>query len=203
MTGTSTTTATGPFEVALQLAGQAIQSTGSERFAEELLRKLNQPGKGRFTIEANAAAPAHDGLKGEFVLDAKPGVLEGETFRPTTGLRLLVRTGDGPIGPLYERNLPASEETPCYAARQEEELSLAVPDGYQPIQLPKNLTLNGSFFHYESRWSFAEKTINVQRSLVSTFDQPLCKSENRAEAAKALSAIRRDIDAQIGLKRAE
>ncbi len=86
---------------------------------------------------------------------------------------------------------------------QNEDLWLTLPEGFSPTRLPKEVTLQGSFFHYESRWSFADRTVEVKRSLVSTIDQPLCTGETRAEAAKALVAIRSDLAAQIGLKRAE
>ena len=204
VSGTSTTEATGPFAVALQFVGQAIQAQGPEQFAEAQLRRLNHPGKGSFSFPAADATPAPvERITGEFTQEAQPGMLDGNTFAPTTGLRLLLRTGEGPLGPVFDRNLPVSEDTPCYAARQEEELSLALPDGYQPIRLPNDTAFDGSFYHYESRWSFTDGVVKVQRLLASTYDQPFCTGESRAEAARALAKIRIELSTQIGLKRAD
>lgn len=142
-------------------------------------------------------------VEGRFTLDPHPGWLEGDFFLVPTGLRLLTRTGDGLIGPMRERKLPVAEPTPCYAGRQEEELSLALPPGHRPSRLPKDATVEGSFFCHESRWALTGDTVTVRRSLVSTLDQSLCEGGRRAEAAKALAAIRRDLDARIELKSAE
>ena len=61
----------------------------------------------------------------------------------------------------------------------------------------------GQLFRYESRWIFADDTITVRRHLVSRIDQPLCERERRAEAARALAEIRRDLEARIALNEAE
>ena len=142
-------------------------------------------------------------IEGYFSLDPRPGWLEGDSFLVSTGLRLLARTGDGLIGPMRESKLPVAKPTPCYAGRQEEEPSLALPPGHRPSCLPKDTTLDGSFFHYESRWAFADGTVTVRRSLVSTLGQFLCEAGHRAEAAEALVAIRRDLDARVDLNNAE
>ena len=105
------------------------------------------------------------------------------------------------IGPT--RNIPATEATPCFAGQQEEELRLAVPPGFRPVQLPRNASVKGSFFEYESRWGFSDGVITVNRTLVSTYDRPLCIDASRAEAARALPAIRRDVEARISLEKVE
>ena len=60
--------------------------------------------------------------------------------------------------------------------------------------------MHGSFFQYDSNWSFAGNKITVHRKLVSTIAQPLCEGAQRVEAATALAVIRRDLDAEVGLE---
>ena len=200
VSGTSMTEGRGPYATALRLVGRASRAQGSEPFAAAQLRSLNESGQGSVVLPDPEATGLDGRIEGRFTLDPRSGWLEGDSFLMPAGLRLLARTGDGLIGPMRERNLPAAEPTPCYAGRQEEELSLALPPGRHPSRLPKNTTLDGSFFHYESRWAFADGTVTVRRSLMSTLDQPLCEGGRRAEAAKALAAVRRDLDARIDLK---
>ena len=203
VSGTSTTEGRGPYATALRSVGRASRAQGAEAFTAAQLRSLNEPGHGSVALpETDPAGPDYH-IEGRFALEPHPGWLEGDSFPVPTGLRLLARTGDGLIGPVHDRKLPVAEPTPCYAGRQEEELSLALPPGRHPSRLPKDATVEGSFFRYESRWALAENTVTVRRSLMSTIDQPLCESGRRAEAAKAMAAIRRDLDAQIDLKGAE
>jgi len=194
VSGTSTTEGHGPYATALRLIGRASRAQGAEQFAAAQLRKLNEPGQGSVVLPKSDAMGLDYRIEGSFTFDPHPGWLEGDSFMVPTGLRLLARTGDGPIGSLYERKLPVAEPTPCHAGRQEEDLSLTLPPGYHPSHLPRNTTVSGSFFRYESRWAFA---------LVSTLEQSLCEDEHRAEATKAIATIRRDLDAQIDLKNAE
>lgn len=203
VSGTSTIEGHGPYATALRLVGRASRAQGAEQFAAAQLRNLNESGQGSVALPETDTLGLDYRIEGRFTLDAHPGWLEGDSFMVPTGLRLLTRTGDGLIGPVHERKLPVAEPTPCYAGRQEEDLSLAFPPGYHPSHLPKDATVAGSFFRYESRWAFADDTVTVHRSLVSTLDQFLCEGGSRAEAAKAWASIRRDLDARIDLKSAE
>ena len=203
VSGTSVTEGHGPYATALRLVGRASRAQGAESFAAAHLRRLPESGHGGIVLPDTDATGLDYRIEGYFTLDPRPGWLEGDSFLVPTGLRLLARTGDGLIGPMREQKLPVAEPTPCYAGRQEEELSLALPPGLRPSRLPKDTTVEGSFFHYESRWAFADGAVTVHRSLVSTLDQFLCEGGRRAEAAKALAAIRRDLDARIDLRNAE
>ena len=203
VSGTSTTEGHGPYATALRLVGRASRAQGAEAFAAAQLRSLNESGRGSVVLPETDATGLDYRIEGYFTFDPHPGWLEGDSFLVPTGLRLLARTGDGLIGPMREQKLPVAEPTPCYAGRQEEELSLALPPGHRPSRLPKDTTVDGSFFRYESRWALVDGMVTVRRSLVSTTDQFLCQDGRRAEAAKALAAIRRDLDARIDLKTAE
>ncbi|CAH2602316.1 conserved exported protein of unknown function [Rhodovastum atsumiense] len=201
VSGTSTTQASGPYVTALRIVGRAIVAQEPRAAAARQLRTLHQDGEGEFTAVAAEGTEPQASSEGRFALVPHPGWVEGDSFMMPTGLRLLQRTGDGPIGPLERHDLPALEPTPCHAGRQEEELTLMLPSGTRPARLPRDVAVDGSFFRYESHWSFTEGAVRVRRSLVSTTDQALCEGARRAEAARALPAIRRDIDARISLEK--
>lgn len=152
------------------------------------------------TVTSNSkidAAGADEHIEASFTLDAQPEWLDGGAIPLPTGLRLLSRTGDPLIGLTQQRGVPDIEPTPCCAGRQDEELSLTLPTELRPIRLPKDVTLDGAFFRYESRWQFADHATTARRSLVSTFDQPLCKSPQRSETIPAMAAIRRDLKVRV------
>ena len=199
--GTSANEAHGPYATALRSAGRTIAAQGSAKAAAAQLRSLGEPGEGSFTLPEDEAMGPDYRVEGTFKLEAHPEWLEGEGFRMPTGLRLLARTGDLLIGPVRERKLPATEPTPCHAGRSEETLSLTLPPGYRPARMPKNTTVSGSFFHYESRFGFADGVVTARRSLVSSFDQAFCAGAQREEAARGLAAIRRDLGARLSLER--
>lgn len=201
VTGDTELRATGPFAVSLGQQGRRIQAIGSDQAAGRQLRSLGEPGSGSFGDLVTDEASGTTRLSGHFTLEPHPDWVDSEWFQPPSGLRLLTRVGEGLIGPL--RTLPADEPTPCYAGRQEEALSLVVPDGYRPVQLPKNASVKGSFFQYESKWAFEHGAVTVERAMQSRFDQPFCQGAARAEAARSIGAIRRDLDARISLEKAE
>ena len=203
VTGASVTDGSGPYATALRSAARGIEAQGAEQAAARQLRALGEPGQGSITVPPNDEMGSDYRLQGQFTLESHPEWLDGAAFQVPAGLRLLARTGDTLLGPLEMRNLPATEPSPCHAGRSEEELSLSLPPGFRPARLPKGAAVEGSFFRYESRYFFADGTLTVRRSLMSSFDQAFCAGPQREEAARALIAIRRDRDARISLERAE
>jgi hypothetical protein len=142
-------------------------------------------------------------LSGTFKLAPQPGWLDGDSFALPTGLRVILRPGDGLAGPMGMRDLPDTESTPCYAGHQEETLSLALPEGRRPDRLPRDRNITGEGFRYMSHYAFNEGAIVARRSFVSTFSGPLCQGAVRASVAKAFDAIRRDLAARFALEAAK
>jgi len=200
VTGTSLSEGVGPYSTALRFSVKASRAQGAEQFGAALLSRSNQSGQGSITPPPTDLMNVDYQVPGSFRLEPQQGWLDGNTFWLPTGMQLLTRNGDGLIGPVRNRRLPPSESTPCYAGEQEEELSLILPSGRRPARLPKNISVHGSFFQYDSNWSFVGNKITVHRKLVSTIAQPLCEGAQRAEAATALTMIRRDLDAEVGLE---
>jgi hypothetical protein len=200
VTGQTTTTATGPYATALRGVASRAEATGTERFAAAVLRDRGRTGTGDVTMDKLVPVTDTYHFSGTFRLAPQPGWLEGDSFVPPSGLRVLLSPGDGLAGPLEMRNLPVTEPTPCYAGQQDEAISLALPEGRAPDRLPRDRDIAGEGFRYTSHYAFEGGTILVQRRFVSTFSAPLCQGAVRASAAKAFEEIRRDLEARFALE---
>lgn len=201
ITGSSTMEASGPYATALRQHANRVQAMGSERAATEQLKALGQPGTGDIAPAPQDAIGPDYSVSASFALNPQPGILDGDSFPVPTGLRLLPRPGDGLLGPLGNRALPATEPTPCWAGRQEEDLTLVLPPGYRAARLPRSRRIEGEAFSYSSEWTQGEGTLRVVRRFVSRVGEPLCDGPLRAAAAKALDDIRRDHEARVELER--
>lgn len=202
ISGESVTEAAGPFATSLRQLAGSVLAQGTERAAAERLRALGFSGTGQVRPAPldGPIGPSYR-LEGRFTLNPRPGLLEGDSFAPPSGLRYLARPGDGLISPLGLPRLAASETTPCYAGKQEEELRLELPPGYRPARLPRSRRIEERDFTYESHWSFEEGVLRVVRHFVSVINQPLCTGLLRSTTARAVEEIRRDLDAQVELAR--
>ncbi len=199
ITGESVTDAVGPYATILRQFANRAMAQGGERAAAERLRQLNQPGQGEISpAPLDPIGPEYQ-VSARFTLNARPELLDGESLAMPAGIHLLPRLGDGLIGPLPAGNAP----TPCYAGRQDEELSLSLPPGYRPARLPRDRRVNDEAFTFESRWSLDDDTVRVSRHFASRVDQPLCTGPLRAAAVKASNEIRRDQNARIELEKAD
>ncbi len=127
VTGDSTTTAAGPYATALRGIASRAQGTGTERFAANILRSFG--GTGDVTVEPLVPVADTYHLSGTFKLAPQPGWLDGDSFELPTGLRVILRPGDGLAGPMEMRDLPNTEPTPCYAGQQQETPSWRYPRG--------------------------------------------------------------------------
>ena len=201
--GESSTVASGPFSILLRLAAKGIDRKGQENAAQARLKLSAEDGSGSFGFSPPTAIDGDYSVVGHFHLDARPELLDGDTFALPVGLRLLPRPGDLLLGPLGLRNLKDSEATPCHAGRQSETLSLALPMGWQVARLPRDVEIDNALLHYETHWTTAQHLVSVQRSVTSRVGSSLCEGETRREIAKALSAIRKDLDVEIGLRRSD
>jgi transglutaminase-like putative cysteine protease len=197
--GETTTAASGPFSISLRLAARSIDQQGRQPAARAQLKTLGEDGSGSFDFSAPTNIDGDYSVTGSFNLDARPELLDGATFRLPVGLRLLERPGDLLLGPLGQSDLKDSEPTPCHAGRQIETLSLGLPEGWRVARVPQDARIDNALLHYETHWTVAQGQVSVQRELTSTAPGPLCEGDARIRAAHALAAIRRDLDAQIGL----
>ena len=74
-----------------------------------------------------------------------------------------------------------------------------MPEGRQPVRLPKDRTIRHPAFTYTATWSVNGQVVTVRREMVAVFDAPLCAGEVRRSVAAAMAEIRRDQRAKIVL----
>ncbi len=199
MFGTTHVEGTGPAAIALRLAARWVQTAGHEGAARRQLGSLGQEGTGAYSFAPPDGFEPRYVVDGRFKLDPLPEILEGDSFAPPLGLLILIRPGDFYLGPLNRPTLPVSEPTPCFSGRQTEILRIEVPEGRQPVRLPKDRTIRNNAFTYTTNWSVKGQVITVKRELVSAFDAPLCSGETRRAVAAAMTEIRRDQRTKIVL----
>ncbi len=197
--GTTHIDASGPAAIALRLTARWVQTAGHEGAARRQLVTLGQQGTGVFSFAAPDGFEARYAVDGRFQLDPLPEILEGDSFAPPLGLLLLIRPGDYFLGPLGRSTLPVDEPTPCFSGRQVEELRLELPQGRQPVRLPKERVIRNEFFTYTARWYFNGQTLGVRREMVAAFDTPVCRGALRKQVAAAMVDIRRDQRAKVVL----
>jgi hypothetical protein len=197
--GSTTTDATGPWAIALRQQARWVQTAETEAAARHLLLALGEPGSGSFEFGPPEVLEPQYRVVGHFRLDARPEILEGDSFAPPLGLQLLVRPGDFLLGPLNRASLPEGEATTCFPGRQVEELSLEVPQGRKPERLPPGMRIEAPHVVYASHWSLDGQIVRVRREMVSRVDVPVCSGNLRHQTADVLAAIRRDQRAKITL----
>jgi hypothetical protein len=196
--GETTTTATGPFSFLLRQVGSAIQQAGPERAVQGILRQQGMSGKGSF----DAGSPPSD-LGPSYALtahfDAQPATppAAGQGFPMPPGLRVLPYSGDFLMGPLFTRNLPASEPTPCWSGTAVEELSVEPPPGRHFVRLPADVNVHTDNLTFSAHWSQADRVVSVRREFASHIDQALCSGAVRQATAEALSKIAAAFPMQI------
>ncbi len=199
ITGTTTTLAHGPFAVDLRRTAAWAEATGIANAAAAQLRALGTEGSGAFSFEPPNGLLASYAMSGQFQLDARAEIVEGDGFMPPTGLRVLTRPGDLLLGPLSMRKLADTEPTPCFAGRQREDIVLRLPKGRHLIRLPKKVILENSLLDYHSSWEMDGPSLVMHRELVSHPGGQLCIGAERRAAAEAMAVIRHDERRQIAL----
>lgn len=199
ITGRTVTEARGPFTIGLRRTAAWAEATGIANAATAQLRALGTEGSGAFAFASPGKLAASYAMSGSFELDPLPDLLDGDSFMPPVGLRVLTRPGDLLLGPLSMPGLANTEPTPCFAGRQSEDISLELPAGRHLTRLPNDLSIDNELLAYRSRWRLAGQTLEVHRELVSHPSGPLCMGPERRVAAAALVAIRRDERRQVAL----
>lgn len=203
LSGRTVNTGAGMLVPQLRVAGIQISSTGEDRFAAGLLAVRRLSGTAHFTTLPSPEPLGELEIAGTFRLSGYTGALEGDALPLPTGLWLLERIADGPLGPLF-RTIPDQEAVPCFAADQREDLSLALPEGYRPDRLPRAVRIDHPNLSYDSTWAFENGTLSVARVLHTRgFDLPLCDAPLRRALAPHLAAIRRDLVATVRLEKAD
>ncbi|HET7083301.1 MAG TPA: tetratricopeptide repeat protein [Rhizomicrobium sp.] len=190
LSGTTTTTASGPYAITLRQVGLGIQAVGPTA-ATRVLESLGytQP-SGSFIQESPKSFTPEYTISSTFKTLGWEDNLAGKSrFSMPGGLRLFALTGDNVMGPFDPGNMKPGEPTACFSASQSEDLSLKAPPGHQFLGLPNNVRVETPNILFTAQWSLVGDTLSVHRDFSSKIDQPLCSGIVRTQSAAALKEI--------------
>ena len=193
----ASTSATGPWNDILHKLGRQIEERGPAPAAADLL-KLHGFANAIGMLNASTTQPGGEySLHGTFRTGKM--VAGGNVFSVATGMRILDRSGDGPLGPLDNLRLSGSDETPCYSAHQTEDIVMDFPAGEHLARVPQDVHVKGHILSYDTHWRTDSSTVSVHREFSSIIGQPICAGPDRVEAAAAFEKIRADYAASTAL----
>lgn len=192
LTGTTTTAATGPFEVMLRMAGLGIESLGADIAAKKLMSGLGYGNDVNGTLQAPPPNTPGQGysISGSFSADGWSDALAGERSIPLFGgMRLLGFSGDGVMGQFGASSANSDFDYPCYSAQATEDMSLEAPGGIRFESVPQDTHVKTPNIQFDARWTLSGQTLSVHRAFVSLIDRPFCTADIRKAYAAALKEI--------------
>ncbi|HJR55871.1 MAG TPA: tetratricopeptide repeat protein, partial [Rhizomicrobium sp.] len=198
VTGTTTTTASGPYAIILRLLGLQIQGTGPTAATRLLTAMGYENASGTFTLgDPKGFAPDY-AISATFKWTGWADYVAGKnSFFMPPALRLLGRTGEGAMGPFDPGSMAPGEPTVCLSTEQSEDLSLKAPPGIQFDGVPKDVRVETPNLLFTAHWSLAGDTLSVRRAFTSKIDQPLCTGTIRTQSAEALKKISDSYDVAV------
>jgi len=195
------TSATGPWAGSLRRLITALEASGPATAAGVLLKLHGFPhATGSLTATANSTASGTETINGTFHTAGR--INGGNVIALTRGLTLLNRAGDGPIGPLGNIAITASDETPCYSGRQVEDIDFEFAGDDHVAAIPSDTHIHTGNIAYDTKWTASGKTVSLHREFVSKITEPTCTGKMREDAADALAKIRADYAQQARIERA-
>jgi len=196
-----TTSATGPWAGSLRRLAEAVQMTGPTGAASGLLKSHGFPNAtGTLTPAANSTSSGTETINGTFRTAGR--INGGNAIALTRGLQILGRAGDGPLGPLANTTITASDETPCYSAHQVEDIDFEFVNGDHVAALPSDTHIHTGNIAYDTKWTVSGNTVSLHREFVAKVTEPTCSGRVRQDAADALAKIRTDYEQQARIDRA-
>ncbi len=198
ITGTTQTSASGPFATDLRRDAAWVETTGAAAAAVQL-RALGSDGYGRFSFAAPETPGADYAMSGSFTLAARPDLLTGDSFALPLGLRLLARPGEVLLAPGGAQGVTENDPVPCHSGRQTEEVVLTLPAGRRLRRLPQDVRIDTDSVGYRGTWRLEGATLTHRAELLVRTRAALCAGDERRRMAAELERIRRDLRAQVTL----
>lgn len=190
LSGTSTTTASGPYAIDLRFIGLQIQAAGPTVAAKIMAANGYANPTASFTRNGMSGNPASYTISATFDTTSWEDKLAGkDSFFIPGGLRIFSLAGDGIMGPFDPGKMKPGEPTACYSAEAVEDISLTAPAGYQFSGLPTDQQIETPNLLFVSHWSLDGNTLRVHRDFTSKIDQPLCTGTVRGQSAAALKRV--------------
>jgi TonB family protein len=193
LSGTTTSTANGPYAIELRTMALAIQAAGPETAAKRLLPLygFGTNSTGSFEVSSPTVPTDSYSIRGTFKTDDWSEQAAGtQKFYLPGGMRLLGYSGDGLMGSFFGNPaVNSDEDIPCFSGESSEDISLEAPAGKQFSSVPADTHVQTANIRFDSHWSLSGQTLSVHRSFNSTIDKPLCTAAIRAANAAALKSI--------------
>lgn len=190
VSGSTVTTASGPYAISLKIIGLGIQAVGPDTAAKLLTASGYDNSSGAFTVEPPTGFADDYTISATFKWSGWGDYLAGKnSFYMPPGVRLLGQTGNGAMGPLDETEMSKATDTiVCFNSYQKEDLSLTAPPSYE-FNGMKDLRVETPNLVFTAHWSQNGQTLTVHREFNSKTDEPLCTGTVRAKSAAALKQI--------------
>ncbi|HEY0105400.1 MAG TPA: DUF3857 and transglutaminase domain-containing protein [Rhizomicrobium sp.] len=192
LSGTTTTTATGPYTILLRTIGAGIQNVGPDVAAARQLASLGYTNAtGTFDVGAPMDVAPSYSIAGTFDSPGWADKLSDSTpFYIPGGLRLLGLSGDGPMGP-FQPPSSLKDDAPilCLSAQASEDLALHLPAGMHFDGVPADTDIHTASLRFTAHWTLQGDTLSVHRDFASTIDGPVCSAATRKQNGAALKSI--------------
>ena len=201
LSGTTTTTASGPYAITLRMIGLGVQAAGPEKAAEVLLAGRGfQNGTGQVTADPPNTFSDSYTISGQFSATGWSDWAAGkETGIMPGGMRVFSVTGDGPMGPFTSGDDTKTEDTVCVSAHEVEDVSLEAPPNMRFTGTPKDARVETDHLLFTAHWTLTNDTLAVHREFTSKIDSPLCTGQVRKDTAAALKKISDSYDVAISV----
>jgi tetratricopeptide (TPR) repeat protein/transglutaminase-like putative cysteine protease len=195
LSGTTTTTATGPYAMELRMIGLLVQSVGAEKAGQyQMASRGFKDGTGKLIGDPLDTAINSYRIQGEFTAKGWKSVLDGDGTVMPGGLRVMAQTGDTVMGPIYSDTDSEGEATICTVAKTDEDVSLELPAGYSFRKTPDDVRIVTPNLTFVAHWTLAGNTLTVHREFSSMVAEPVCSGAVRKQTADALKRIAHSYD---------
>jgi len=201
LTGTTTTTAGGPYAILLRSFALAVQTVGPETAAKSMLTREGYGGNVTGSLDVPPPTSLVDpfSVSGTFTSDAWKPELDGtQSFYLPGGMRVLGVSGDRLMGSIFDDSKAnAAVDIPCYSGEASEDLSLEAPAGAHFSRVPDDTHVKSPNILFDAHWTLVGGTMSVHRHFVSAINQPLCTSSVRAANIDALKTIKDSYNVEV------
>jgi len=197
MTGQSSFSKTGWLEVSSRLYHVDNASTDQESDSRRYLRRSRESGTGKTNT------PSSDDWSVPWVITTRTELNNVVNLPRPSAFEFPVGMAPGSIAAIATRTPLKSRDGPwlCHSRHHVEESSIELPEGVQVDLLPESVSIKSGNWTYESSYALTGRLLRAKRDLIMRFDSPSCEPLLATAWAGFVSQIRRDVRAQVFLRK--
>jgi len=200
ISGTSSTSAEGPYVITLRDIGMAIQATGPTAGNKLLAAQGFADASATFSQDSPTGFEPAFRISSTFKASGWSDEAAGKYSFYIPGLmRLFARSGDAVMGSSDPGKLNLDEAIPCFSVSMTEDMSLKAPAGTKFQKVPNGLEVKTPNLEFTARWSLENDTMSVHREFTSHISEQFCRGTVRRETAAAIKKIAESYDTNISL----